>query len=72
MELIFKSIARKWGNSLGVVIPLNVIQRENLKENTEVTLKIVKKSPFEELFGSVKFKRPAKEIVKELKKECNI
>jgi antitoxin component of MazEF toxin-antitoxin module len=72
MEQTFKSIARKWGNSLGVVIPLNVIQKENLKENSEVTLKIVKKSPFEELFGSMKFKRPVKEIVKELKKECDI
>ena len=72
MEQTFKSVARKWGNSLGVVIPLNVIQKENLKENTEITLKVVKKSPFEELFGSVKFKRSAREIVKELKRECNI
>ena len=72
MEQIFKSMARKWGNSLGIVIPLNVIQRENLKENTEITLKIVKKSPFENLFGSLKFKRPVKNIVKELKKECDI
>jgi antitoxin component of MazEF toxin-antitoxin module len=72
MEQTFKSTTRKWGNSLGVVIPLHVIQRENLKENSEVTLKIVKKSPFEELFGSVKFKRPVKEIVRELKKECDM
>lgn len=72
MEQIFKSVARKWGNSLGVVIPLNVIQKENLKENSEITLKIVKNPPFEELFGSVKFKRPVKEIVWELKKECDI
>ena len=72
MEQTFKSKARKWGNSLGVVIPLNIIQKENLKENSEVTLKIVKKSPFEGLFGTVKFKRPVKEIVKELKKECDI
>ena len=42
------------------------------KENTEVPLKIVKKSPFKKLFGSLKFKRPVKEIVKELKKECDI
>jgi len=68
MEQTFNSIIRRWGNSLGVVIPLNVIQKENLKENSKVTLNIVKKSPFEELFGSVKFKRPVKEIVKELKK----
>ena len=72
MEQTFKSITRKWGNSLGVVIPLDIIKEENLKENTEVILKIVKKSPFEELFGSVKFNRPVKEIVKELKKECSI
>ncbi|MBS3099933.1 AbrB/MazE/SpoVT family DNA-binding domain-containing protein [Candidatus Pacearchaeota archaeon] len=72
MEQIFKSVTRKWGNSLGIVIPLNVIKEENLKENREVTLKLVKKSPFEELFGSVKFKRPVKEIVRKLKKECDI
>lgn len=72
MEQTFKSVARRWGNSLGVVIPSNVIQKENLKENSEITLKIVKKSPFEELFGSIKFKRPVKEIVEELKKECDV
>lgn len=72
MEQVFKSVTRRWGNSIGVVIPLDVIQRENLKENVEITLKIVKKSPFEELFGSLKFKRPIKKIVSELKKECDI
>ena len=72
MEQTFKTIARKWGNSLGVVIPLSIIQKENLKENNEIVLKIVKNPPFEKLFGSVKFKRPAKEIVRDLKKECDI
>jgi hypothetical protein len=42
------------------------------KENTKINLKIVKKSPFEKLFGSLKFKRPVKEIVEGLKRECGI
>ena len=39
MEQINTRIKR-WGNSFGIVVPRDVIKKENLSENTEVTITI--------------------------------
>jgi antitoxin component of MazEF toxin-antitoxin module len=39
MEHIVTQI-KKWGNSLGVVIPKDVVNQKNLKENSQVFLTI--------------------------------
>lgn len=44
---------RKWGNSLGIVIPKEEAESLNLKEDQEVVVDIIKKNnPLKELFGS--------------------
>lgn len=46
---------RKWGNSLGVLIPKEEVNNLNLKENQIVIVDIIKKeNPLKELFGSGK------------------
>lgn len=45
---------RKWGNSLGIVIPSEVLKDQNLKEGENVILEIKKKNTIKELFGSLK------------------
>lgn len=48
--IIFKT--RKWGSSLGFVIPKNVVKELKLRENEEVAVEITKKeNPLKELFG---------------------
>jgi len=44
-----RSVVRKWGNSLGVVIP-------GLKENDEVEIVIRKAVDIRQLFGKYKFR----------------
>ena len=65
-----ESKLKKWGRSFGVVIPMDKIKKENLSEQDELKILITKKkNPLKETFGTVKFKRPIEEILKEGDKE---
>lgn len=68
MQKEIKAITRKWGNSIAVVIPNDLVNKENLKENIEVTITIEKTRPKAGVlwgFGKGKFTRPTEEIIKE-------
>lgn len=62
---------RKWGNSLGVVVPMNSLQKEKFKENDEIVLLIAKEreNVLRETFGIHKFKKSIKKLMKETDKE---
>ena len=47
---------RKWGNSLGVVIPREEALKEGLHENDEVEIVIRKAVDIRQLFGKYKFR----------------
>ncbi|MEK6908858.1 MAG: AbrB/MazE/SpoVT family DNA-binding domain-containing protein [Nanoarchaeota archaeon] len=51
MELQTKAKIKIWGNSLGIVIPKEVVIRENLQEDEEVDIVIKKRHTLKELFG---------------------
>jgi antitoxin component of MazEF toxin-antitoxin module len=61
---------RRWGNSIGVVIPQNILSLENAKEGDEVSVIIKKKRPnLKKLYGAYKFKQSTDDIMKEIDKE---
>ena len=72
---------RKWGNSVGVVIPNKVIQREGIKEGQEVIMTLVsrRKTTVGDLFELAKkhhlprkkFKRSTQEILDEIDRELD-
>ena len=51
-----RTVVRKWGNSLGVVIPSDEASREDLHENDEVEIVVRKAVNIRQLFGKYKFK----------------
>ena len=62
------SKTRKWGSSLGVIIPKEVVKELKLKENQDIVLDIKpKENPLKELFGSVKLSKPTEQILKEIR-----
>ncbi len=67
--------ARKWGNSLGVILPKDVVEKVGIKDGSDVELLVSarKKSVLKELFGSMKGKtkdkRPIAEFMKEIDRE---
>jgi len=67
MELVVK----KWGRSLGAVIPVEKAKQLGLKENDIIHAELFKeKNPIAETFGTFKFKRSTEEILKESDMEC--
>ena len=45
---------KAWGNSLGVIIPREIIMKNDLKENEEITIKIEKNTNLKNIFGKGK------------------
>lgn len=64
---------KKWGNSFGVVIPSEVVENEDMKEDENVRLIVLKKSSkaFKETFGigKGKLKKSGQEFKDEARKE---
>lgn len=61
---------KRWGNSIGIVIPSETIEKLNIKPEEEIVIEIGKKSNvLKELFGAIKFKKPTEQIIKESRKE---
>ena len=72
MNLIETKLKR-WGNSIGIVIPKETIEREHLIENKSVKFLIVKdsKKALKETFGIAKskIKKSSQQIKDELRTE---
>ena len=72
MEVIETKV-KKWGNSLGIIIPSNTIEARNIKENDNVKVLILKDSRkvLQETFGMLKGKimKPTQQIKDELRRE---
>mgnify|MGYP001597586535 CR=1 FL=1 len=67
MEVEIKT--KKWGNSIGVVIPKEILEKQKIKENETVIVSIKKKLLVSEVFGTLKgWKRPTQEIKDEMRK----
>ncbi len=68
--MITKTTTKKWGNSLGVVLPRETVLDMNLKEGEIITLEITKKeNVLRELFGNLKFKKSTEQLLKEVRKD---
>lgn len=65
-----KSKLRRWGNSLGIVVPQNIIEKEKAKEGDEIVILLKERRPnLRKLFGVHKFKQPVEQIMKEIDEE---
>ncbi len=61
---------KKWGNSIGIIIPSEAVDKLNIKPEENLVIEINKKeNVLKELFGAVKFKKPTEEILKEVRKD---
>lgn len=48
-------MVRKWGNSLGVTLPKELVEGHNIKEGDKLVLPVViKKADLSKIFGSIK------------------
>ncbi len=62
--------AKQWGNSIGIVIPKDVVDNMRIKPGESVLIEVEKKeNPLKELFGALKFKKSTEKLLKETRKE---
>lgn len=71
MEVV-QTKAKKWGSSLGIVIPKDIVEKERIKEGEK--LEVIVKKPVavntDKVFGSLKnWKTPTEKILKEVDEE---
>lgn len=63
---------RKWGNSLGIIIPKETVEKEHIKEKEKIRFIIVRDSDvLSKTFGMVKgkWKKSAQQIKDQARKE---
>lgn len=49
------AVARKWGNSLGITLPKELVERQNIKAGDKLVLPfVIKKANLSKIFGSIK------------------
>lgn len=64
-----KAIAKKWGSSIAVIIPKEVIEKQKIKENQEIRIEIKRPLIAREVFGILRgWKRPSQEIKDKMRK----
>jgi len=57
-----RATVRRFGNSLGVVIPTDEAEKHGIRAGDEVELEVEKRVNLKELFGSMKFSKSAQEM----------
>jgi len=63
-------MVRQWGNSYGVIIPKDVVEREHLRKNEKIRIAILRdNTAIRESFGILKFKKSAQQMKDEIRKD---
>ncbi len=60
-----RTTVKRWGNSLGVIIPREEAAKNALKENDIVEIDVRKTVDIRELFGKYKFKKKTLQQIKD-------
>lgn len=59
---------KKWGNSLGIILPMKKMDNLNIKPGDKISIEISKKVDFSNLFGTLKFDKSTQELKDEIRK----
>ena len=57
-----EAIARKWGDSIGFIVPKEIVQKEKIKPNSKVKFEIIKVTDISDTFGKLKRKVSGQEF----------
>ena len=52
--MVTEVVVKKQGNSLGIILPHELVESEGLKENKKIHINITKKADLSDIFGSAK------------------
>jgi len=64
----FQAIPKKWGNSLGITIPAEVVEDEHIQAERKITVLVMsdQKKKLKEIFGTLERKKPTQQMMDEI------
>lgn len=60
---------KKWGNSMGVILPKGIIEEKGLEENDTIFVEIVREADLSDAFGMIKKRRMSGQKAKDLMRQ---
>jgi len=65
---VFEAIPKQWGNSLGITIPKEIIDKENISPRKRTKFLVVgsEMETLKKAFGSLKLKKPTQKAMDEI------
>ena len=69
MTTSIEAHARKWGDSLAVILPRDVVNQEGIRVNDRIHITLQKEVDISDLFGAWKTKKTPQELKDESRKE---
>ena len=48
-----QALVRKWGNSLGIILPKELVEEKHLREKDTVLVEVVREADLSGIFGSL-------------------
>jgi len=64
-----QAVVKRIGNSLGVLIPREVVERTGIREGDTVEIEVTRRVNLREMFGAVRFSKSSQELKDELREE---
>ena len=53
---------KKWGSSMAVIIPREILRNQNIREGDEVAINVIKKGNLRDIFGTLKTKLTGQQL----------
>lgn len=66
----FEAVPKRWGNSLGITIPADVVENEKIQPEKKITVLVIgsQKKKLREIFGTLQRKKPTQQMMDEIDK----
>ena len=64
----FEAVTKKWGNSIGITIPSEVIKEEKIKPQDKIMVLVIKnyRKKLANIFGTLKLKKETQRVMEEI------
>jgi len=64
----FEAVPKKWGNSLGITIPADIAEQENIQPQKKITVLVIgnQQRHLKQIFGTLKLKKPTQQVMDEV------
>ena len=64
----FEAVTKRWGNSIGITIPSEVIKEEKIKPQDKIMVLVIKnyRKKLANIFGTLKLKKETQRVMEEI------